>query len=360
MRWEEQLKRNITKLEDLPEDFVISKEELEFFGRIERVGEVPNSPSYVPFSVTEYFLSVSDFSNPNCPIRRQFMPDPRELESKPFERDDPLYEERYRVLPRVIHRYRNRILLLVTNFCPVNCRYCFRRYYKKMNPDVISREELEKASDYIGKHREVQEVLLSGGDPLTLSDSRLESIIRKLRDSRGDIIVRVGSRILSVLPDRITDSLLDVFKRHKPIWFMAHFNHPKELTSVTLKKIEALIDAGIPVLNQSVLLRGINDDVEVLARLFETLVRNRVKPYYIFQCDLAGGISHFRVPLEKGLAIMAELKERLSGISMPDYALDLPDGGGKVSLFSVDIERKGDRYIIKYRNNGEREYIYPV
>ena len=313
----------------------------------------------MPFSVTEYFLSLSDFVNPNCPMRRQFMPTLYELEREPMESDDPLYEDRFRISSKLIHRYKNRVLLLVTNFCPVNCRYCFRRYYKGEDRDVISKEELEKAAEYIAKHLEVSEILLSGGDPLTLSDSRLNGIISRLRSSRKDIVIRVGSRILSVLPDRITDSLLDIFKKHKPLWFISHFNHPKELTARALEKVGALIDAGIPVLNQSVLLRGINDAVQVLAELFETLVRNRVKPYYIFQCDLASGVSHFRVPIERGFAIMEELRERLSGISMPDYALDLPGGGGKVSLFSVDIKREGSNYIIR-KNGDSKNYIYPV
>ncbi len=360
MNWEEQLRRNIRRLEDLPKEFVVSKEELEFFRRIKNMETSRSGVSYMPFSVTEYFLSLSDYTDPNCPIRRQFMPDPRELEESPMESDDPLYEERYRVSPRLIHRYRNRVLLLVTNFCPLNCRYCFRRYYKEMEPDVISKKELELASRYIGEHREVKEVLLSGGDPLSLSDSKLESIITRLRESRDEIVIRIGSRVLSVLPDRITDSLIEVFKRHKPIWFVAHFNHPKELSPRVLDKVELLVDSGIPILNQSVLLRGINDDPQVLAELFEILVRNRVKPYYIFQCDLARGTSHFRVPIERGLTIMERLREVLSGVGMPDYALDLPGGGGKVSLFAVDIERRGDNYIIKKREGSREEYVYPV
>ncbi len=349
MSWEEDIRKRITDIRDLPEDFSLLPEEMDFLSR--------DGKGYMPFSVTKYFLSLSDYGNPDCPIRKQFMPRVEELIVHPLESDDPLFEENYRVFPHMVHRYKNRILVLVTNFCVVNCRYCFRRYYKEQTKDTISREELEKIAGYLSSHSEVREVLLSGGDPLTLSDARIADILGVFRRAKPDIVIRIGSRILSVLPSRVTDELLTVFKKNKPLWFISQFNHPRELTPESRRGIEKIIDAGIPILNQSVLLRGINDSVDTLMDLFNALVGLRIKPYYLFQCDLAAGTSHFRVPIERGFEIMNKLKENLSGIGLPVYALDLPSGGGKISLLSVDVKRDRDSYIIE---NGDESFIYPV
>ncbi len=358
--WLGELKVRYTDIDEIEGLIELNEWERAFF---ESLRDIPKT-SYMPFSVTRYFFSLA-VDNKCDAIRRQFMPSRAELLTGPYESSDPLMEEKYRVLPRLIHRYKNRVLILVTDACAVNCRFCFRRYYKSKaevgNEEVgergsIGEDELEAIGNYLVLHGEVSEVILSGGDPLVLVDGRLKSILNQIRFAREDVTIRVASRVLSVLPQRITKNLVALLSENRPIWFVSHFNHPAELTEEALSAISLLVEAGIPVVNQTVLLRGINDDTETLKHLFRRLVHNGVKPYYLFQGDLASGTSHFRVDLGKGLELVRELKRSLSGLEMPDYALDLPGGGGKVSLLSVPIERREDGYLVGDYSGGRHFY----
>ena len=283
------------------------------------------------FSVPGYYLSLVE-NNTNDPVRRQCIPSSEEFSVKPWELDDPLGEEKYKISERLVHRYRDRVLLLVTDTCAMYCRHCFRRNFTGGRRGVISAQEIKTTAEYVSEHREVVEVILSGGDPLTLETSVLDRILSALKEAREDIVIRIGTRIPVVLPSRIDAELTDTLKRYSPLFVMTQFNHKNEITGRSSAACSMLIDAGIPVFNQAVLLKGINDTAADLEELFHTLIRLRIKPYYLFQGDLAPGTSHFRVSLKRGLTLMKELKEILSGLSLPVYAVDLPGGGGKIPL----------------------------
>ena len=351
--WTEQFKTRITSAKEIKEKCTLSKEEEDFF---KAAKESANSKT-LNFAVTRYFLSLSDCNNPADPIRRQFMPSAYELNNAAYELEDPLGEEQYKVTPRLIHRYRNRVLLLVTDVCAVNCRYCFRRYFTGKKRGIITRAELKLALEYIEKNRGIEEILLSGGDPLTVSDNRIGEILKSIKIRIPGIVIRIGTRIPSVLPGRVTGGLVDILKAYKPLWIITQFNHPSELTNESIGALSKFINAGIPVLNQSVLLRGINDSEETLAELSRLLVAARVKPYYLFQGDLVTGTAHFRVPLEEGFRIVRALAEKVSGIGMPVFAVDLPGGGGKVNLFTVKLEKSKEGFYL-IDKKGER-YFYP-
>jgi len=351
--WIEQFKDRITRKEKIEESCILSAEEDAFF----KLTESPNTSGTLDFAVTGYFLSLADCSNPEDPVRRQFMPTAMELNSLPYELGDPLGEAKYTITPRLIHRYSNRVLLLVTDLCAVYCRYCFRRHFTGKRKGIIGREELNAALSYIAGNKEVEEILLSGGDPLVIADSKIGEILNSIKKKVPHIVIRIGTRVPSVLPDRITADLINILKEYKPLWIIAQFNHPHELTCESIQALSRFIDAGIPVLNQSVLLRGINDNAETLAELSKALVAARVKPYYLFQGDLARGTSYFRVPLAEGFKIVRALAEKVSGIGMPVFAVDLPGGGGKVSLFKVKIE-KSERGFCLIDKKGKK-YFYP-
>jgi len=355
--WKEHFKNRIISSEELSKSCRLSEEEKEFF-KAEREMKQNGQSETLDFAVTRYFLSLSDCGNPVDPIKKQFMPSLSEFVYKEYELPDPLGESEYMAVPGLIHRYKNRALLLVTGICAVYCRYCFRRHFTGRKKGIISRKELVDAVSYMKKHNEIEEVLLSGGDPLVLPDSRINDILSTIKNRLKKIVVRIGTRIPSVLPQRVTGGLISVLKLYRPLWIITQFNHPEEFTGQSVEALSRFIDAGIPVLNQSVLLKGINDDLKTLAELSGLLVKNRVKPYYIFQGDLAKGTSHFRVPLKRGLKLIDELSKEVSGIGMPVYAVDLPGGGGKISLPDIDMEKHDDKgFIIKSRSG--KKYFYP-
>jgi lysine 2,3-aminomutase len=268
----------------------------------------------------------------NDPIRLQSIPRAGELTTRSAELPDPLGEESFSPLPRLIHRYRDRALLLVTDECALHCRHCFRSRFTGRGRGVLSDDKLHAVADYLRAHNEVSEVLLSGGDALLLSDARLQFIMDTLREARPGLLFRVATRAPVTLPSRITSNLVSLLRSRSPVWIATQVNHPDELDEETVVALGDLVDAGIPVINQTVLLARINDDPEVLELLFRALVALRVKPYYLFQGDLAPGTGHFRVNLERSLAIVKALRARLSGVAMPVFAVDIPGGGGKVPL----------------------------
>lgn len=309
------------------------------------------------FLVNPYYASLAG-SDPQDPIRRQFMPRIEEYTVRDCELTDPLGESEYTPVPRLVHRYRDRALLLVTDACAMYCRHCFRRSFAGHDSGVLTDDQLKEAAAYLDKHREVNELLLSGGDPLTCSDEKLEEILKIIRSKRPDLAIRLATRMPVVLPQRITESLADMLSRYAPLWVVTQFNHNREINEESSAATDRLINRGIPILNQAVLLKGINDNVSDLEKLFQSLVRMRIKPYYLFQGDLAAGTSHFRVSLERGREIMAELRTRISGLALPVYAVDLPGGGGKIPLTeNYETGRDEDNYY--FRNIEGREYAYP-
>ena len=296
----------------------------------------------LPFAVTTHYLSLVCGDNPCDPVRRQIVPRAAELEKKDYELADPLGEDLHNprtskpkdsaAQSRMVHCYASRLLVLVGDSCAVYCRHCFRRRFSGGGLGTLQYGQLRSIRSYLEQHAEIREVLLTGGDALMMNNRHLEGILRELRSVRADIVLRIATRLPVVLPQRFEPELLAILKQQQPLWLITHFNHKQEINDITRYFIAQIIDSGIPVLNQTVLLRGINDSSEILGELFEELVRLRVKPYYLFQGDLAEGTAHLRVPLARSQAIVKELRRTLSGIAMPQFAVDLPGGGGKVPL----------------------------
>lgn len=287
-----------------------------------------------PLSITPYYLSLIDVNDyANDPIFRQAFPSPQELIVENYELADPLAEDKDSPCSCITHRYPDRVLFLVSNTCAMYCRHCTRKR-KVGDPDSVpDRAEIEAGLSYIRSHPEIRDVLLSGGDPFMLSDEYLDWILTGLRAIPHVEVIRIGSRVPVVLPYRVTDELVAVLKKHHPIWVNTQFNHPKEITSSARKALAKLADAGIPLGNQSVLLSGVNDCPRIMKELVHQLVKNRVRPYYLYQCDLSEGISHFRTPVSKGIEIMENLVGHTSGFAVPRYVIDAPGGGGKIPIF---------------------------
>lgn len=292
-------------------------------------------------SITPYYLSLIDPENQDDPLRKQCVPSPLEFESTDGM-SDPLGEKNNSPVNDVIHKFKDRALFLVTNICPVYCRHCFRREEWKKGEKIKTPAHFKKMIDYVKANSSIKEVIISGGDPLFLSDFLLEFILKELRSIPNVEIIRVASRIPVVLPQRINDSVASIFKKYSPIWFITHFNHPNEVTLEAQYAIDKLISSKVFVLNQSVLLKGVNDNSKTLEELFRKLLKIGVKPYYLFQCDPAKGVSHFRTSVFKGIEIMEQLWGKLSGLAQPTYALDT-EGGGKVPLLP--------NYIVSYKEN---------
>lgn len=283
------------------------------------------------FGATPYYLSLCDPDDAFCPVRMQVVPRPEEAVAREGEREDPLGEEEHRPVRAIIHKYPDRLVLLAIERCSVYCRHCTRRRITGA-PRAIGERTLEEALDYVRAHREVRDVLISGGDPLLLSTGRLERLLSRLRAIRHVEIVRIGTRLPVCNPVRVTGELTQMLRRYHPLFLVTHFNHPKEITPESSAACGALVDAGIPVENQTVLLRRINSSARILRDLFQRLLTLRVRPYYLHQMDVALGVEHLRTPLSKGVEILGALRGHTSGLAVPHLALDLPGGGGKVTL----------------------------
>ena len=283
-------------------------------------------------SITPYYLGLCNKHDPRCPIRLQCVPRIEEAHVGRGDLRDPLGEEAHEVAPHLVQRYPDRALLLVTDRCGVYCRFCTRSRMVGAGGGARSASQLTAAYAYLRAHPEIQDVIVSGGDPLVMSEARIAAVLEELREIESIAYVRVASRTPVTLPQRITDSLCRALRAHPATWLMTHFNHPKELTDSARHACAKLADHGIPVMNQTVLLRGVNDDAETLERLFRGLVRSRVRPYYLLQADPVIGTSHLRTPLSRGLALMEQLQGRLSGIALPKLIVDTPHGKGKVPI----------------------------
>ncbi len=278
---------------------------------------------------TPYYLSL--IQGQSDPIRKIQIPDIAELNLGQYQ-TDPLAENEHRSTSRLVHRYSDRVLYLVTDYCSSYCRFCTRKYFTGQEQRMINDRERLEAIKYIKSNPGIREVILSGGDPLTLSDSSLDKILNELSAIDHLEILRIGTRMPTVCPMRITPGLIEILKKHQPLYLMTHFNHPRELTTESVDALEMLVSAGIPVYNQTVLLNGINNDAGVLQALFRRLISIRVKPYYIFTCDPSPGTEHLRVPLEEVEGLQRELWGHISGLAMPTWSLDIPNGGGKMTL----------------------------
>ncbi|QUH19804.1 lysine 2,3-aminomutase [Alkaliphilus sp. B6464] len=321
--WQWQVRNRITTVEDLKKVINITEEEEKGINECLKT---------LRMGITPYYASLMDKDDPSCPIRKQAVPIMTELHKSDADMDDPLHEDADSPVPGLTHRYPDRVLLLITDMCSMYCRHCTRRRFAGQNDTAMPIHRIDAAIEYIAKTPQVRDVLLSGGDCLLVSDEKLEYIISKLRQIEHVEIIRLGSRTPVVMPQRITPNLVNMLKKYHPIWLNTHFNHPKELTEEAKKALDLLADSGIPLGNQSVLLRGVNDCVHVMKDLVQGLVKERVRPYYIYQCDLSMGIEHFRTSVAKGIEIIEGLRGHTSGYAVPTFVVDAPGGGGKIPV----------------------------
>lgn len=336
--WRWQVANRATTLDDLDRYGIVLTDE-------ERNG-VNETLGQLRMAVTPYYLSLIDLENPYDPIRKQAIPTSKELIFAPYEDEDPLAEDEYSPCPGLTHRYPDRVLLLVTDQCAMYCRHCTRRRFTGQKDANVPEEQVSRCIDYIRRHEEVRDVLVSGGDPLMLSDEQLEWIFAELRSIDHVEVIRFGSRTPVVCPQRITPHLCETIKKYHPIWFNVQFNHPDELTSDAVKACTMMADAGIPVGNQSVLLSGVNDCVYVMKDLVNALVKARVRPYYIYNCDPSLGLSHFRTPVSKGIEIMEALRGHTSGFCVPTFVVDAPGGGGKTPVMPNYLISQTPRKVV--------------
>ena len=321
--WKWQVKNRIETLEDLKKYVKLTAEEEE---------GVRKTLSTLRMAITPYYLSLIDPNDPHDPVRRQCIPTALETHQAAADLLDPLHEDEDSPTPGLTHRYPDRVLFLITDMCSMYCRHCTRRRFAGQTDNECGPDRIEKALEYIEKTPTVRDVLLSGGDALMVSDKKLEYIISRLRQIPHVEIVRLGTRTPVVCPQRITPELCDMLKKYHPVWINTHFNHPNEVTAESRRACEMLANAGIPLGNQSVLLRGVNDCVHVMKNLVHELVKMRVRPYYIYQCDLSMGLEHFRTPVSKGIEIIEGLRGHTSGFCIPTFVVDAPGGGGKTPV----------------------------
>ncbi len=294
-------------------------------------------------AITPYYASIMERNYDRGVVRLQAIPTINELNVAADDHDDPLHEDVDSPVPGLTHRYPDRVLLLVTHICSMYCRHCTRRRVVGDHDTHLSRTQIDKCIDYIKEHQEIRDVLISGGDPLTLTDDHLEYVLKKLRAIEHVEIIRIGTRTPVVLPQRITDPLVDMLKKYHPVYVNTHFNHPNEITADAKRATEKLANAGIQLGNQTVLLRDVNDCPNIMKKLMHELLKIRVKPYYIYQCDLSVGISHFRTSITKGMEIIENLRGHTTGMAVPTFVVDAPGGGGKIPLMPNYLISQSDR-----------------
>jgi len=294
--------------------------------------EIRQAAHTFPISITPYYASLIEAADTSDPIFRMAVPQLDELVNPAHLSDDPLSEDEDMPVPGLVHRYRDRALVIATTTCSVYCRHCTRKRTTGHKESTLTAEQLKQITAYLTAHPEIRDVIVSGGDPFTMATATIERVLRAIRAVESVDIIRVGTRTPVVLPQRITNELVTMLRRYHPLFINTHFNHPVELTPEAAAACQRLVDAGIPVGNQSVLLRGVNDDPRLLETLFRGLVRNRVRPYYLFQCDLVKGVEHFRTPISRGIEVMEYLRGRLGGLAIPTFVVDAPHGGGKIPV----------------------------
>jgi len=349
--WHWQVASRIRTLEKLQQMIDLSESELEAI-------KSHNGP--LPFAITPYYASLLNSKDASQPIRRTVVMTRDENFLAPGEAVDPLGEEEDSPVPGIVHRYPDRVLFLTTGFCSVYCRYCTRSRMVGVpgGEAQYNIQQWGKAIEYIKSHTEIRDVLLSGGDPLTLADERLEWLLSNLRAIPHVEFIRIGTKVPVVLPQRITPKLVQMMRKYHPVWMSIHFTHPDEITPEVSDAVQRLADAGIPLGSQTVLLKGINDSVEVMKKLFHELLKNRVKPYYMYQCDPVAGTSHFRTSVSKGIEIIAGLRGHTTGYAIPNYVIDAPGGGGKIPILPEYVQgRENGNLILK--NFEGKLFSYP-
>lgn len=346
--WAWQLRNRIQTLEQLEGRLSLTSEE--------RAGTILAGKK-LALGITPHFFNLIDKNDPDCPIRRQVVPRIEESNTAPEELLDPCGEDAHMPVPGLVHRYPDRVLLLVTDRCASYCRYCTRSRVVSGAGEQELSTDLEGAIAYLRQHPEVRDVLISGGDPLLLSDAKLDQLLGRLREIPTVEFIRLGTRIPIFLPQRITPELVVILKKHHPLWISIHSNHPREITAEVREALGRLADAGIPLGNQSVLLREVNDDAETLRELFHKLLLCRVRPYYLYQCDLIQGSSHLRTTIREGQELMEKLRGHTSGYAVPTYVVDGPGGGGKIPIGpSYIVGMADDRVILKNFRGDVYEY----
>ena len=321
--WRWQVRNRIKTVEELDKYVKLSNQEKEDIGRV---------LSKFRMSITPYYLTLIDPDDPDCPIRKQAIPSVYEMHVGQNDMLDPLAEDTDSPVPGLTHRYPDRVLFLITDMCSMYCRHCTRRRFAGQHDQRMPQDRIDMSIEYIRNHPEIRDVLLSGGDALLVSDEILEDIIKRLREIDHVEVIRLGTRTPVVLPQRITEDFVNMLRKYHPIWLNTHFNHYDEVTLESKQAIDRLADAGIPLGNQSVLLKGINDSVDIMKKLVQRLAYIRVRPYYIYQCDLSLGIEHFRTPVSKGIEIIEGLRGHTSGYCVPTFVIDAPGGGGKIPV----------------------------
>jgi lysine 2,3-aminomutase len=352
--WKWQVRNRIRRVEVLEKIIDLSPDERTSV--IQRTGNLP-------IAITPYYLSLLSPTDPGQPLRRTHVPVGDEFIRGIGEDPDPLGEDHDTAVPGLVHRYPDRVLFLTTGFCSTYCRYCTRsRMVGETNGEYsFSTSQWEKAAQYIAAHPEIRDCLLSGGDPLSIGDDKLEWLLNRLRSIKHLEFIRIGTKIPVVMPQRITLKLTRMLKRFHPLWMSIHFTHPEELTPETVEACGRLADAGIPLGSQTVLLKGINDDIEVMRPLVHGLLKARVKPYYLYQCDPVSGSEHFRTPVEKGLEIIRGLRGHTTGYAVPQFVVDAPGGGGKIPLLpDYVVGRDGDDLILQNFEGGTYRYPDPL
>lgn len=347
--WRWQLRNRVTSLEDLEKHLCLNSEE--------RAG-VLLAGSKLAMAITPHFFNLIDLNNPACPIRRQVIPRFEEGQTSSIEMADPCGEDSHMPVPGLVHRYPDRVLFLVTDRCASYCRYCTRSRVVSGVGEQELQTDLERALAYLEQHREVRDVLLSGGDPLLFSNGKLEYLLTRLRAISHIEFLRIGTRVPIFLPQRITLELCQMLQKFHPLWMSIHVNHPRELTLEVREGLEQLADHGIPLGNQSVLLAGVNDSVDTMRELLHKLILCRVRPYYLYQCDLIRGSTHLRVPVSKGIEIIEGLRGHTTGYAIPQYVIDAPGGGGKVPINPGYILYHDEEKVI-IRNYEGKIFEYP-
>lgn len=349
--WKWQIRNSITDVKKLAEIFLLKEDE---------ITALNSSEVILPFRITPYYASLLHGRDSDYALRKTMIPLVSELFDGFGESGDPLCEEHMSPVPNVVHRYPDRVLFLATEFCGAYCRYCTRhRVVGNINElHRFSSRSWDNGINYIASHSGIRDVLISGGDPLTMPDARIDYLLSRLRSIPHVEIIRIGTKIPAVLPQRITHKLAGILKKYHPLFLSLHFTHPDEITPETSAACRMLANAGIPLGSQTVLLKGVNDDAATLTELFHRLLMVRVRPYYLYQCDPVRGTTHFRTSVEKGLEIIARIRGFTSGYAVPTYVIDAPGGGGKIPLLPDYYQGRDDNYI--YLKNFEgKNYRYP-
>ncbi len=349
--WRWQFRNRVTTLENLAQHLEVPQEEWQDRAEVLRDFRM---------GITPYYLSLIDKDDPDDPILRQVVPLAEENLFRAVGEEDPLGEEKFSPVPGITHRYPDRVLMVISNNCAIYCRYCTRKrtMYEGATPDV----ELDRMIDYIARTPTVRDVIVSGGDPLNYSNAKLEQILSSLRAIPHLEIIRIGTRVPVALPQRIDEALCTMLAKYHPLWINVHFNHPRELTPEAAAACDRMSRAGIPLNNQAVLLKGVNDSLVVIKSLCQGLMKMRVRPYYLYQCDPVRGAEHFRTPISKGLEIMEGLRGHTSGLAIPTYVIDAPGGGGKIPVapqYLLHYEREQGRAVLRNFQGNLYEYYEP-